>query len=92
MPKNVHSLAYLLYAYDVRKTTFFRRRDAFTSATPAKELGKGYNKGLTAIDNRGIASEWYTPRFVYAREKAMGGDVVCKDNGVPLDGWESYQK
>jgi hypothetical protein len=56
VPKNVHSLAYLLYAYDVTKTTFFRRRDAFT--TLAKKQGKGYNKGLTAIDNRGIANEW----------------------------------
>jgi hypothetical protein len=26
VPKNVHSLAYLLYAYDVTKTTFYRRQ------------------------------------------------------------------
>ena len=92
VPKNVHSLGYLLYAYNVSKTTFFRRRDAFTNVKLSKVQGKGYNKGLTAIDNRGIASEFYTPRFFYARAKAMSGDVLCNGNGQPLDGWESYAR
>ncbi len=28
VPKNVYSLGYVLYAYGVAKTTFFRKRDA----------------------------------------------------------------
>ncbi len=92
VPKNVHSLRYLLYAYNVSKTTFFRRREAFTSVKLSKVQGKGYNKGMTAIDNRGIASEWYTPRFFYAREKAMSGNILRNANSEPLDGWESYQR
>jgi hypothetical protein len=75
-----------LYAYNVSKKTFFRRREAFTSVKLSKVLGKVSNKGMTAIDNRGIASEWYTPRFFYAREKAISGDILRKANGEPLDG------
>jgi hypothetical protein len=62
VPKNVHSLGYLLHAYNVSKTTFFRRR------------------------------EWYTPRFFYAREKAMSTDTLRNDKGEPLDGWETYHR
>jgi hypothetical protein len=40
VPKNIHTLGYLLFAYGVSKTTFFRKRDAFTSATLPKEQGK----------------------------------------------------
>jgi hypothetical protein len=86
VPKNVHSLAYLLYAYNVSKTTFFRRRDSFTCGKLSTVLGKGYNKGLTAIDNREIASEWYTARFFYAREKAMSSEILRNAKGEPLDG------
>jgi hypothetical protein len=70
VPKNVQSLGYLLYAYDVSKTTFFRKRDAFTSVTLPKAQRKVVYKNLTVIDNRGIASEWHIPSFFYAREKA----------------------
>ena len=92
VPKNVHSLGYLLHAYDVSKTTFFRRRDTFTNPKPTMVPGRGFNKGKTAIDNRELASEWYTPRFFYAREKAMSSDILRNDKGEPLDGWDTYQR
>ena len=88
----MHSLGYLLHAYNVSKTTFFRRRDTFTNPKPTMVQGRGHNKGMTAIDNRAIAMEWYTPRFFYAREKAMSTDILRNDKGEPLDGWETYQR
>ncbi len=55
--------------------------------------GKGLYKDMTAIDNRGIASEWHTPRFFNAREKAMSREMLCDANGLSLDGcWDSYQR
>ncbi len=92
MPKNIHTLGYLLYAYGVFKTTFFRKRNAFTCLTLPKEQGKGLYKDMTAIDNRFIAREFYTPRFFYAREKAMEEEILSDAKGAPLDGWGSYQR
>jgi hypothetical protein len=91
VPKNIHTLGYLLFAYGVSKTTFFRKRDAFTSVTLPKVQGKGHFKDKTAIDHRTIAREFYTPRFFYAHEKAMGPDILIDEKGLPLDGWASYQ-
>ncbi len=92
VPKNIHTLGYLFYAYGVSETTFFRKRDAFTCVTLPKEQGKGLYKDMTAIDNRSIAREFYTPRFFYAREKAMGEEILSDAKGAPLDGWGSYQR
>jgi hypothetical protein len=64
--------------------------------TLPNEQGKGLYKDMTAIDNRGIATEWYTPRFFCAREKAMAMAqeilYLYDAKGAPLDGWESYQR
>jgi hypothetical protein len=85
VPKNVHSLGYLLYAYGVSKTTFFRKRDAEkmgpssekeSSNTPYQPVA-----GKTSIDNQAIARDFYTPRFFFAREKAMGATILLDKNG-----------
>jgi hypothetical protein len=89
VPKNVHSLGYLLYAYGVAKTTFFRKRDA-EKMGPSSDKESTFNDrtkprqavaGKTAIDNRAIARDIYTPLFCFASEKAMGTTILLDKNG-----------
>ncbi len=99
VPKNVHSLGYLLYAYGVSKTTFFRKRDAEKMGTALERANskpahlKHYHPeaGKTAIDNRVIARDYYTPRFFFAREQAMGTTILLDKYGARYPGWDTYQ-
>jgi hypothetical protein len=102
VPKNVYSLGYLLYAYGVAKTTFFRKRDAeklgpvpdksiFQHLRNIKKDSMTAMTGKTAIDNRAIARDFYTPRFFYAREKAMGTTVLLDKFEKTYPGWDNYQ-
>jgi hypothetical protein len=99
VPKNIHSLGYLLYAYGVPKTSFFRKRDAEKCGSIAdKKLAElvrteGTSVALpkTAIDNRSIARDFYTPRFFFPREKAMGTTILLDKNGNMYPGWTTYQ-
>jgi hypothetical protein len=100
VPKNVHSLGYLLYAYGVAKTTFFRKRDAEKMGPSTEKVSTGHDRnkprqgqkaGKTAINNHAIACDFYTPRFVFAREKAMGTTILLDKYGQSYPGWTNYQ-
>ncbi len=79
VPKNGRSLGYLLYAYGVSKTSFFRKRDAEKCgsiadkklATQVRTEDSSVPLPKTAIDSRSIARDYYNPRFFFAREKAF---------------------
>jgi hypothetical protein len=94
VPKNPYTLGYLVYAYGVSKTTFFRRRDAEKCGaalnTPLVSVQR-FEKGHTAIDNRANSRTYYTPRFFFSREKAMGNAAVTGEDGKALPGWGTYQ-
>ncbi len=48
--------------------------------------------GKTVIDNRAIARDYYTPRFFYAREKAIMGTTILLDKfGKSYPNWNNYQ-
>jgi hypothetical protein len=95
VPKNVYSLGYVLYAYGVAKTTLFRKRDAEKmgpiSQKESSTKSKPPEAGKTSIDNRAIARDYYTPRFFFAREKAMGTTILLDKTGAQYPGWTTYQ-
>ncbi len=98
VPKNVYSLGYLLYAYGVSKTSFFRKRDAekcgsISEKTLPKDVRNDDSRafGRTAIDSRAVARDYYNPRFFFAREKAMGTTILLDKNGNMHPGWTTYQ-
>ncbi len=81
------------------KTTFFRKRDA-EKLGPVPEKSASMNDrsyqrdgsvGRTAIDNRAIARDFYTPRFFYAREKAIGNTILLDKFGKSYPTWNNYQ-
>jgi hypothetical protein len=70
IPKNIWTLGYLVYAYDVDKATFRRRLKAAKEGIPIGEtIGK--HMGTSVITNRQLARERYDAKFFYAREKAL---------------------
>ncbi len=99
VPKNVQSLAYLLYAYVLSKTSFFRKRDAEKCGSisdkqrslPVGNDARFVQTGRTAIDNSAIARDFYNRRFFFACEKAMGTTVLLDKNGNVHPGWTIYQ-
>ncbi len=97
VPKNVHSLGYLLYAYGVSKTTFFRKRDAEKVGINAETKWPAHVRSdakvgpKTAIDCRSTARDFYNPRFFFAREKAMGTTILLDKQGKVHPGWTTYQ-
>jgi hypothetical protein len=83
----------------VAKTTFFRKRDA-EKVGPVSDKSASQNDptterersiGRTAIDNRAIARDFYTPRFFFAREKAMGTTILLDKYGKSYPNWNNYQ-
>ncbi len=70
IPKNIWTLGYLVYAYDVDKATFRRRLKAAKEGI-AKGETIGKHMGTSVITNRQLVRERYDEKFFYAREKAL---------------------
>jgi hypothetical protein len=70
IPKNICTLGYLVYAYDVDKATFRRRLKASKEGISIGET-VGKHIGTSVINNRQLARERFDAKFFYAREKAM---------------------
>ncbi len=64
VPKNYLSLTYLLYAYDVDKSTFKRLR--LRGGEPL-EKQVPHNKGQTVFTNSDFAASIYSPRYFYVQ-------------------------
>jgi hypothetical protein len=66
VPKNHLSLSYLLYAYDMSQSTLKRLRQRSGEALPKQS---SHNKGKSVIQNPEYASQIYTARRFYIRQK-----------------------
>ena len=87
IPKNEFTQPYLLYAYDVSRTTFQNRvKNEKLGKCTSSESNTSIYKGTTAIENRALAKRKYTPRFFFARMHAMAAEPPPS---VP-DLWQKY--
>jgi hypothetical protein len=76
IPKNIWTIPYLLYAYDVKRSNFQNKRKAdqngATTLTRAMNQKKvQYNKGDCVITNRAASRRKYNARYFFSRKKAL---------------------
>ena len=86
VPKNVWSLPYLLYAYDVPRTSFKRyrahgSREQFLASRPPRPLQQ---RG-TVIDSRSLAKELFNPSYFFAKAQIQNGVPAVDGNGQSLE-------
>ena len=81
IPKNHYTIPYLLYAYDVKRTSFQRRVKKVKHGTTISTPSKPYkHKGASVIDNLQLSKAKHTPRFLFARTHAMSADIIPPEN------------
>jgi hypothetical protein len=102
VPKNMWTIPYLLYAYDVKRSNFQnkRRDDKKGVSVLTGGLAKRvqYNKGDCVISNRVASRRKYTAKYFYSRSKALNPETipVYKNPTLHEDGlcttreWNSY--
>lgn len=85
VPKGPYTLPYLLYAYDVPRTTFQRKRkEGRQGGLHVKTDRRTLRKNQFVIENRDLAASKYNARFFYATESAT------KHYPVPAGVGDSY--
>jgi hypothetical protein len=90
VPKNVHTIPYLMWAYEVSKCIFKRRLKQQKMGLPLCEASLTKYIGLSVIECRELARERYNPKFFYSHEKAMlSRDPTSDDQCVPE--WKKYK-
>ena len=87
IPKNVYTIPFLLYAYDVSRTTFQNRWKS-SLAGQVNEGGSKHTpphsaKGKHVIDDRDFARSIYTARYFYQHEA-----IKRKDRGTDFSSGE----
>ena len=102
VPKNMWTIPFLLYAYDVKRSNFQnkRRDDKKGVCVLTGGLAKRvqYNKGDCVISNRVVSRRKYTAKYFYSRSKALNPATipVYKNPTLHDDGlcttreWNSY--
>ena len=71
VPKNVHTIPYLMWAYDVNKCTFKRRLKQHKMGIPLRPTEPTKHFGTSVIECRVLARERFNPKFFYSHEQAM---------------------
>jgi hypothetical protein len=90
VPKNVHTIPYLMWAYDVNKCTFKRRLKQQKMGMPLEETEPIKHKGQFVIECRELARERFNPKFFYSHQHAMlEKDSTEEDMRVPE--WKLYK-
>jgi hypothetical protein len=90
VPKNVHTIPYLMWAYEVSKCTFKRRLKQKKVGMRLSDDSPTRHKGLSVIECRELARERYNPKFFYSHEQAMlTRDPTCDAQRVPE--WKKYK-
>ncbi len=87
VPKQVWTIPYLLYAYDVKRSNFHNKRKAdkngVTNLTEGIEKQIQFNKGDCVITNRVASRRHYNARYFFSRLKALAGTIpVFKDDAM----------
>ena len=86
-PKGPYTIPYLLYAYDVSRTTFQRKRkEDMRGNVQLKTDKRTLRKNQTVIENRDLAASKYNARFFFASEGATRSWAVPDGTG------DSYTK
>jgi hypothetical protein len=89
IPKNHYTIPYLLYAYDVSRTSFQRRVKQAKQGKPFLTPSKPHkHKGASVIDNLQLSKAKHTPRFFFARTHAMSADIIPPENKA----WNCYKE
>lgn len=82
VPKGPYTIPYLLYAYDVSRTTFQRKRhEDSVGGVQLKTDKRTLRKNQTVIENRGLAASKYNARFFFATEGATRSWAVPDGTG-----------
>ncbi len=77
IPKNMWTIPYLLYAYDVKRSNFQNKRkidkDGAAKLTEGYKKRQLWNKGTCVISNRDAAKRKYNAnaRYFFSRTKAL---------------------
>jgi hypothetical protein len=75
IPKNMWTIPYLLYAFDLKRSNFQNKRkaDKKVATTLTREMNQKrvqYNKGDCVITNRAASRRKYNARYCFSRKKA----------------------
>ena len=90
IPKNIWTIPYLLYAYDVKRSNFKNKRKAdqkgATTLTRAMNPNKvQYNKGDCVITNRAASRRKYNARYFFIRKKALALTTPLLERGQDVN-------
>ncbi len=79
VPKNMYTIPYLMWAYDVTKCTFKRKlkesKQSYTSVTTPKKY-----TGTSVIDCREMARERYNAKHFYCHHQALTSRAPMEDD------------
>jgi hypothetical protein len=79
VPKNMWTIPFLIYAYDVKRSNFQNKRRAdkkgATTLTDGIKKRTQFNKGDCVITNRAASRCYYSARYFFSRMKALSGTL-----------------
>ncbi len=80
VPKGIFTIPYLLYAYDVSRSSFKRRKKDWKKDFKVGTISKPEsekptcNHGTSVINNSAMCKERYSARFCFVQEKLLSGE------------------
>ena len=90
VPKNMYTIPYLMWAYDVNKCTFKRKlkesKQSYTAVTTIKK-----HTGTSVIDCRDMARERYNAKHFYCHHQALTSREPTEDDMITRPLWHKYK-
>ena len=92
VPKNVYTIGYLLHAYDVSRTSFYRYRKTGPPGEVSRKIPTNGNAGKHVITDRAFAKAQYDARYFFIRDKMFDWDVPRESSAAQLCTLKEGQK